>query len=569
MGNKGVFSHVETILGLAHSSVDYGGLDYSSLKRSDFAPAHLPQGYNDLSRHTEALNICNEALRLLEPIIIRTKERDILMGRCLTLKCYLHRRLGQPDEAHIAGEKALVIFLRRVAESEPLLFSLGVQAVNMSIAGPALETSSLEHLSDAAIELGRKEDYIDLRLMSLGVRRDNLTADPSDYYEMFHLGVELVSLSWPLSFMNRFEEAIKLGKEGLEHLRASHALRPAISAEKLSSLLYTYSLVLSRASAPEEAYSVSAEAVSIRRSVVTIRRDHDASLYYQHAIASAAVRRWDESILAAKESIKHFRSLADTAPETYNSSVLRAMRVLASSLSGSGQLDQALEIARDMVEAAKSWFGDKPEWYQSDLAFALYYFAARTADLGLWDESIAADEQSIELYRYLEKRSSVQNSGTSNVIRGLQAYSYHLTCAGRSPELSRTALLSAAAHYRASNIPVAQIVMMELAGFQLYSWQKKVVENDPKVAANKAKEFARPSSTYTTSKISCNVPIHVVTKHGEYRKCSKRWFSTPPIEASQLKKIISLQLSTLSRDQGFGGGDVRRIFLWFSGNVYE
>jgi len=239
------------------------------------------------------------------------------------------------------------------------------------------------------------------------------------------------------------------------------------------------------------------------------------------------------------------------------------MRVLASSLSGSGQLDQALEIARDMVEAAKSWFGDKPESYQSDLAFALYYFAARAADLRLWDESIAADEQSIELYRSLEKRSSVQDSGASNVIRGLQASSYHLTCAGRSPELSRTALLSAAAHYRASNIPVAQIAMMELAGFQLNSWQKKVVENDPKVVADKAKKFARPSSTYTTSKISCNVPIHVVTKHGEYRKCSKRWFSTPPIEPSQLKKIISLQLSTLSRDQGFGGGDVRPIFLWF------
>ena len=116
LGTKGIFSHVETRLGLAHTSIDYAGLDFNSLTRSTFARTHLPQGYNDRSRHVDALNLCGEAIELLDSIKEQSMEREILMGRCLTLKCYVHRKLGQRDEAYVAGEKALVIYLGHVAK---------------------------------------------------------------------------------------------------------------------------------------------------------------------------------------------------------------------------------------------------------------------------------------------------------------------------------------------------------------------------------------------------------------------------------------------------------------------
>lgn len=408
----------------------------------------------------------------------------------------------------------------------------------------------MERLSDAAVELGRKDDYVELRYMALGVRREALK-EHSDYYAEFHLGVELVSLSWPLSQLGRFEEAIKVGQEGLEYLQKSRTMRFAVSGEKLSSMLYTYSLVLSRASSIVKAYEVSAESVKIRREIKTVRRDYDASAFYQYAVTSAAVKRWDESIEAAKESIKHFRFLSEDAPHTYNSSVLTGMRLLAMNFAGSGQFDKAMEVAQDMVEAAEKWFPTNPELYRSDLAFAFYHYAICAADLQLWDKAITADERSIEILKDTEATSA------SSVIRGLQAYSYHLSCAGKSDESSGM-ILEALNHYRSSNIPVKQTTLMEQAGFQLSRWQRRILErahNENTPAANNPKASSAESSSVRITKVSCDTPISVPSQGYE----RKRWFSTSPIEADQLQRLISMQLNTLSHDQGYGGSDVGHL----------
>jgi tetratricopeptide (TPR) repeat protein len=60
----------------------------------------------------------------------------------------------------------------------------------------------------------------------------------------------------------------------------------------------------------------------------------------------------------------------------------------------------------------------------------LYYLALDAANLKLWGESLAADEESVELYKTLARRD--RDNWWSDVVKALEYYADHLQGAGQA-----------------------------------------------------------------------------------------------------------------------------------------
>jgi hypothetical protein len=81
VGEKGVLSQAESILGLAHN-------------------------HALLSRDAEALQFCDETVALLESLPESGNTARALMGRCYILRCETLRKLHRFEDAYTAGQKA-------------------------------------------------------------------------------------------------------------------------------------------------------------------------------------------------------------------------------------------------------------------------------------------------------------------------------------------------------------------------------------------------------------------------------------------------------------------------------
>jgi tetratricopeptide (TPR) repeat protein len=237
----------------------------------------------------------------------------------------------------------------------------------------------------------------------------------------------LTGLSFYLSEARRKAEAVATGEEGIQILRALYNKRADIFGDGLAGSLHNYSIVLALASQKDKALKAAAEAVDLRRQATVMperRLDLLALALYTYALRAAALEQWDDCLEAGKESLTHYRALNALRPRLFDSEIIRGLQTYSKHLQKQKRSTEALAARREHVEAVRSSFKREPKRHRPGLARALHYLGVYAAALGLWEEAIQADEESLSHYQILAEEDEEKYS--DDVIHSYRMLSHHL-----------------------------------------------------------------------------------------------------------------------------------------------
>ena len=223
----------------------------------------------------------------------------------------------------------------------------------------------------------------------------------------------------------RMAATLKAG--GVNALRATITLAPQITGEALAKeaeeLIKQEELLKDWGDATSLANDLPEKTVvlaSLARSVEEINVKHYRTLAekdpdtYNPALAGSlndfgnrlsAIGKHEESLATAQEAVGLYRGLAEKNPDAYNPNLAMSLNNLGNRLSAIGKHEEALEVTQEAVELYHGLAEKSPDAYNLDLAMILNNLGNHLSDIKKHEEALAATQEAVGLYRTLAKKS--------------------------------------------------------------------------------------------------------------------------------------------------------------------
>ena len=374
----------------------------------------------NLGRFDQALNIEREVLDIQRPLA-RTSPHQIRPSLALSLNSasnYLSG-LGRHEEALAMAEEAVAIY-RDLVDVHPDAFradlarglhTLGralhmLGRVSDSLAASRESVEVYREFADAPAflpalalvldgfaqdlsELGHHDEAVAVATEAWTICRDLPESRP----QLAHAATRL---SRVLSQAGHHDRALSTAEEAVATCRLLHAADPTPYAAELAEALNALGNRLSAVGRKSAAAEVTAEAVSLFR---TIRQDARlAGTLYNLANHLIATDRAAEALAAAEEAVAHFRTLGG---REHVPKLARVLSELGAFLWKAGRLDEAQRATGEAIEIYRRLAVDEPAVYLPRLARSLRNSCTWLAATNRWQEALTAIEESVAITHML------------------------------------------------------------------------------------------------------------------------------------------------------------------------
>ncbi|MDG4826925.1 tetratricopeptide repeat protein [Asanoa sp. WMMD1127] len=260
--------------------------------------------------------------------------------------------------------------------------------------GAALPMLALAHrnLSEFLSSAGRAAEAVAAAEDAVRTARELYAIDRWQHEEMLVKALaihskRLVSAGRPAEALVPAREALALSDEPADAL--------------LARILEAYAIALAATGQEAEALAVSGRGLTVRRRLAADQpvgstpQNELAHALGLHANRLYRAGRWRECVETSAESVARFRESARTDDE-----LPRALRNYAVHLAGVRRPEEALAAAEESVGLARDLVEVEPA-HRNLLATSLRAYAGRLSELGRGAEATAADSESVEIYREL------------------------------------------------------------------------------------------------------------------------------------------------------------------------
>ena len=105
--------------------------------------------------------------------------------------------------------------------------------------------------------------------------------------------------------------------------------------------------------------------------------------------------RREEALEATRESVEHYRKLAEARPDAFLPDLARSLDNLGNRLSELGRREEALEATRESADIRRKLAGARPDAFLPDLAGSLNNLGNRLSELGRREEVLEATRESV------------------------------------------------------------------------------------------------------------------------------------------------------------------------------
>jgi tetratricopeptide (TPR) repeat protein len=255
-------------------------------------------------------------------------------------------------------------------------------------------------------------------------------------FEAIELSFALSNYGVALSGLGRFDEALKVAKEGLAILRGLHARQADVYAADLAHSLDNLANRLSEVGEYGEAVKAAKEGLALLRELHARHPDaHAADLagplgnlanHFPH------VGNYDEALNAAKESLALRRELHARQPDAYAADLARSLDNLGNQLEAVGRYDEALRAAQEGVALLRELHARQPDAHASHLAGSLNNLGNQLDAVGRYDEALTAAKEGLTLRRVLHARQA--DAYATDLARSLGNVANHLNSVGQYDE---------------------------------------------------------------------------------------------------------------------------------------
>jgi hypothetical protein len=333
---------------------------------------------------------------------------------------YGYAAIADANEAVLAIGYALELY-RYLAKREPEACSVDVLA--------ALGNAAFYYA-----RAGRREEGLTFRHQQIAALQDLFDKDPDTHRAS--LATALLCGGEDAAGLQLWDEALIADEHAVRLWRPVVQQDRNIPHAEFIHALDTFAGHLCDAGLPAEAFGIRGEQVELLRYLYTLDPDtHRADLAeatYDYGHNAAALKRWEDSVMADEESLRLYFMLAAVYPERYALDLVAGHSSLSRDFSGSGNLEAALDHRRAQITKLRTLFRTEPDTHRADLAFALYQLGCELNAVQSWDESIAADYESLELYQHLAETNPPKHG--DDVVDALDVLARHLRDAGRLQE---------------------------------------------------------------------------------------------------------------------------------------
>ncbi|KAI9452571.1 hypothetical protein BJY52DRAFT_907300 [Lactarius psammicola] len=369
--------------------------------------SELAQALNDLGLHEYASSVSSFALEILRELY--TAEPDQSRSRIASvqsLRANILVDLRQNDNAAVAAEEAVTI-LKEHGDTQPELI--------YAMLNYAILLGSIGHGDGAAAVAFELTEYID---DSTNLRPDMILISPLCRLCLSNAYVEFDS-----------DRALSEADKAIEGSRAS---LDADSKVVLAGALLTKSKILSSKGQNDPAHAISAEAVTLFRSVSVDRPVF--SFLLAHAIAThshqlSEANRKSESYSTIHEAVELWQMLQISAPVATRRPLAWALFELAKYRT-KGADKQTLRNELQIAESAVSTFREVSPLDHAGLADALYLYADRMVELDNNHDAATYAEESVQYFR--KAREASPHKYALDLIFSLSLASSCLACTERS-----------------------------------------------------------------------------------------------------------------------------------------
>ncbi|MGI8984781.1 MAG: KGGVGR-motif variant AAA ATPase [Acidimicrobiales bacterium] len=187
-------------------------------------------------------------------------------------------------------------------------------------------------------------------------------------------------------------------------LRASAGTDPTVVPD-LAALLLRVSRQLRELGRREEAVAPAEEAVEHYRGLAATNPDRFesglAGALNDLSVRLGAVGRWEEGLAASEAAVEVYQRLAATNPAAFEPDLAASLNNLSVRLGAAGRQEEGLATSEAVVEVFRRLASANPAAYEADLALALNNLSNGLGEAGRRWEGLAAIEEAVAVYRRL------------------------------------------------------------------------------------------------------------------------------------------------------------------------
>lgn len=262
-------------------------------------------------------------------------------------------------------------------------------------------------------ELARSWQNLSLRLDQAASSEEALVAASSarrlwaglhrDQPEIFGiaLGDALANEGEILNKLGRHEEALRALDESIELLRTARERHPDATRSALAAAMDIEAAVYHQMGRLEEALALAAQAIEIHQEAPS--GDEDYLQHYRMMGNFALILRstgWlDEALEVARDVVDWGRRLADERPLAFRRDLARSLTNLSLILADAGEVEESLAAEAEAVEILRELVRLRPHAYVTSLIVALANLAMSRRAVGREEEGLAVATEAVELCR--------------------------------------------------------------------------------------------------------------------------------------------------------------------------
>ena len=335
-----------------------------------------------------------------------TGGRDLLMWlpRSVTFLAAAAHRWPHLGERH----------LYPVLRSQPhLLLAAGSAAITSLTSIDSLDMRVLEAVepllpSERNLRLDVGAAAITERLTSARLPRER---DPVERARM------LAHLGWRYTGAGRAADAFDATQRAVAILRGLPPSEQRKHRDALASVLTNLGSTLMKLGRWEAGLAVTTEAVNEQRVLVrenpSQQRTADLAMSVHNVgVSLRELRRLDEALVPAQETVRLYRSLAADFPEDYLPELAAALGSLGTLMSMLDRDNEATAATREALAIRRRLTAEAPDTHQQDQAVTRANLGAQLSEMRQWDEALAETDRAFALQAQVNSITGARHDPT-------------------------------------------------------------------------------------------------------------------------------------------------------------
>jgi tetratricopeptide (TPR) repeat protein len=390
--------------------------------------------YADLGRHSEAVQLSEEAVQVLRNLADTLPSRSGLAASLDNL-AVRYLQLGRPEDAIPVAEEAVEIYreldgtltdsyrpelaramdnlsityweLGRWADALPLVEQAAAVYRDLGSRFPDRYRPEsgrvIANLGARYVELGRQADALPILGEAAAIYRELPDSPPCRYQP--ELARILDNLAMANSELGRTAAALPLLEEAVGIYRTLAEITPDRYRPELARALGNLGLLYADLGREIEAMQILGEAASMMRELTGALpgrfRPDLARTLVNLAIRFGRLDRYSDAVLLLEEALVIRRELAQTSPDRYRADLASALDNLGVVYSKLGRLTDAQSATEEAVEIYRELAETLPDRYRPHIARALNNLGIRYSDAGDKATALTVTAESTTIRREL------------------------------------------------------------------------------------------------------------------------------------------------------------------------